>query len=163
MIRQLLCFLLFLGLMGCQQQSPEIRMLGNRIDSLEQQLTQTYQPGFGEFMSRIQAHHMKLWFAGQYGNWDLADFEIHEILETVQDIQSYETEREESKEIGIVLPAIDSVSIAIKQQDPELFRQQFTLLTNTCNACHELTHFAFNVVKTPTSSPFSNQDFSGRH
>ena len=35
-------------------------------------------PGFEEFMSNIQAHHAKLWFAGQNHNWKLADFEIHE-------------------------------------------------------------------------------------
>ena len=37
-------------------------------------------------MSGIQVHHEKLWFAGTAKNWRLADFEIHEIMEAVDDI-----------------------------------------------------------------------------
>ena len=48
-----------------------------------------YTPGLGEFMSGIQVHHEKLWFAGKAGNWQLADFETGEIRETIDDIQKY--------------------------------------------------------------------------
>jgi hypothetical protein len=48
-------------------------------------------------MSSIQVHHNKLWFAGESQNWKLANFESHEIQEAIQDIEKYQTEREESQ------------------------------------------------------------------
>jgi len=46
-------------------------------------------------MSGVQAHHSKLWSAGQNQNWKLADFEIHEIMEAIDNIQKYQSERKE--------------------------------------------------------------------
>lgn len=145
--------------MGCNRQSGKVRVLQNRVDSLETRLSAAYKPGFGEFMSSIQAHHSKLWFAGQAHNWKLADFEIHELMEAIDDIQNYQTEREESKEIGMVLPALDSVARAIKEENPKHFSDSYTKLTNTCNACHRATNFEFNIVKIPEEQTFSNQEF----
>ena len=158
-MKQILLVLLFIGIWGCGQPTKNSRNLQNRIDSLELRLAESYKPGFGEFMSGIQAHHSKLWFAGQNQNWKLADFEIHEIMEAIEDIQKYETDRKESQLIKMINPAIDSINQAIKKEDPTLFKTNFTSLTNTCNACHRAANFEFNVVKIPDSLPFSNQDF----
>jgi len=159
MIRFLLISLLSIFLFACNQQTNNNQVLQNRIDSLEQKLADTYKPGFGEFMSGIQAHHSKLWFAGQNENWKLADFEVHEIMEAIEDIQKFQTERKESQMIGMINPALDSINNAIKQQNPSLFKSSYTLLTNTCNNCHRAADFEFNVVKIPDTQPFSNQDF----
>lgn len=129
------------------------------IDSLQKELNETYKPGFGEFMSGIQTHHAKLWFAGSNLNWPLADFEVHEIQEALEDIQKYCGDRPESKSIGMISPAIDSVNAAIQQKNSEIFRSSFTLLTNTCNNCHTATEHGFNVVTVPTNLPVANQDF----
>lgn len=158
-MKQILLVLLFIEIWGCGQPTKNSRNLQNRVDSLELKLAESYKPGFGEFMSGIQAHHSKLWFAGQNQNWKLADFEIHEIMEAIDDIQKYETDRPESHLIKMINPAIDSINQAIKKEDPTLFKTNFTYLTNTCNACHRAVNFEFNVVKIPDSLPFSNQDF----
>jgi hypothetical protein len=155
-------FLLILGLMACNQPTDNTRVLQDRFDSLERKLDDTYKPGFGEFMSSIQVHHNKLWFAGQNENWKLADFELKEIRETVDAIEKYQVEREESKLIGMLKPALDSVDVAIQQSNPALFKSQYILLTNTCNNCHKAANFEFNVVKIPETPPFSNQDFKIR-
>ena len=130
-----------------------------QIDSLKTKIAETYRPGFGEFMSSIQAHHAKLWFAGQNQNWQLCDFEIHEIMENIDDIKLYETERKESQLIDMISPAIDSVNNAIQKKDPALFKSSYVLLTNTCNTCHKTVNFGFNIVKVPDVQSFSNQDF----
>ncbi|MCF8245961.1 MAG: hypothetical protein K9J37_11855 [Saprospiraceae bacterium] len=130
------------------------------MDTLEKKLSETYKPGFGEFMSNIQVHHEKLWFAGQYQIWKLADFEIHEIMEIIEDIETYLAEREESKQIGMINPAIDSLTLAIQAENLPLFKSSFVNLTNTCNNCHRAVDFVFNKVKLPETPPFSNQDFS---
>jgi len=144
---------------GCSQRTDKTQLLQTRIDSLEGKLADTYKPGFGEFMSSIQVHHNKLWFAGQNDNWKLADFEVNEIKETVEAIEKYQTEREESKKIGMLKPALDSVDVAIRQKNAAMFRSSYVFLTNTCNSCHRSVNFEFNVVKVPDNPPFSNQDF----
>lgn len=158
-MKQIFIVILTFGLLACNQHPDKTQVLQNRIDSLEQKLADTYKPGFGEFMSSIQTHHSKLWFAGQNENWRLADFEVHEIMEAIEDIQKFQTERKESQIIGMIHPALDSLNNAIKQQNPSLFKSSYTLLTNTCNDCHRTADFEFNVVKIPDSQPFSNQDF----
>jgi hypothetical protein len=145
--------------LACNTNSITERKLQARIDSLEHKLSAMYKPGFGEFMSSIQVHHAKLWFAGKNQNWKLADFEMREIGETLNAIQEYETEREESKKVGILKPALDSVNDAIHKQSPELFNSSYLLLTNTCNFCHKEVDFGFNIVKIPETPPFSNQAF----
>lgn len=147
---------------ACSQPSNNSTALQSRIDSLEKKLEAAYKPGFGDFMSSIQAHHNKLWFAGQNQNWKLADFEIHEIMEAVDNIKKYQSKRKETETIPIIEPALDSVNLAIQQKDPALFKERYVVLTNTCNTCHQQTGFEFNVVKVPETTPFSNQDFKGR-
>lgn len=153
-------FSIFFGfLIACNQRTDNTHVLQNRIDSLEANLADTYKPGFGDFMGSIQVHHNKLWFAGQNQNWKLADFEVHEIMEAIDDIQKYQTERKESQMIGMITPALDSVNAAIKQKSQTLFKSSYILLTNTCNNCHRASEFEFNIVKIPDNPPFSNQDF----
>ena len=148
------------AIISCNQSSDNNKILQSRIDSLQKKLDDSYKPGFGEFMSSIQVHHAKLWFAGQNKNWALADFEIHEIMEAVENIQKYQTERKESEKIIMIDPALDSVNAAIKKQDPLQFKNSFILLTNTCNNCHHAVNFEFNVVTIPDKPPFSNQVFT---
>jgi len=142
---------------SCQQSKQNA--LQQKVDSLEKKLANTYKPGFGEFMSSIQVHHAKLWFAGQNQNWELADFEMHEIAEAIDAIKEYQTEREESKKVDMLKPSLDAVKDAIDKKDPVLFNSSYLLLTSTCNNCHKAVNFGFNVVKVPETPPFSNQAF----
>ncbi|HZJ36732.1 MAG TPA: hypothetical protein VFD29_08910, partial [Gillisia sp.] len=111
-MRQILLIILPFGLFACKQQTDNTNILQKRIDSLEIKLANTYKPGFGDLMSGIQTHHSKLWFAGQNENWKLADFEVHEIMEAIEDIQKFQTERKESQMIEMILPPLDSVNDA---------------------------------------------------
>ena len=150
---------LALSVIACNDQQQPTAHLQSQIDSLQQQLDKTYKPGFGEFMSGIQVHHEKLWFAGINQNWKLADFEINEIKESLEDIQTYCTDRPERKSMAMIDAPIDSISHAIQQKDQSLFKTDFITLTNTCNNCHRATEHAFNVIKIPDTPPFSNQEF----
>jgi hypothetical protein len=154
-------FLLLLIMLGaCERSDTNTRKLQARIDSLEQKLSSTYKPGFGEFMSGIQVHHAKLWFAGINNNWELADFEIHEIMESLDNLQIFQPDRKETKELPMLNASLDSVNKAVQQKDLPQFRKSYTLLTATCNDCHKAVAFAFNEVKIPDAPPFSNQVFT---
>jgi len=159
----LILFFTLCSLIACNQPNNQVIEMQSKIDSLEKQLDKTYKPGLGEFMTAIQLHHAKLWFAGQNQNWPLADFEIHEIQESLDDIDVFCKDRPEVKSIGMLKPAIDSVTNAIGQKNLQSFQHSFSLLTNTCNNCHKATDHGFNVVMLPTSPPVSNQDFRVPH
>ncbi|MBI3511452.1 MAG: hypothetical protein HY064_12375 [Bacteroidetes bacterium] len=141
------------------QDNYKVNELATRVDSLEKNSEKFYKPGFGELMSNIQTHHIKLWFAGKNKNWPLADFEIHEIIESFEDIAAYETDRPETKLASIILPDLDSVSDAINRNDEPLFERSYTNMTATCNDCHHNAKFEFNEIKIPESNPFSDQEF----
>ena len=158
-MKKILIILIVLSLFSCKQHSANEAILQSRIDSLESKLADTYKPGFGEFMSAIQAHHAKLWYAGENQNWKLAAFEMDEIRETFDDVKKYETDRSETQLISMINPPLDSVTSAINLKNLTQFENSYTSLTNTCNACHQAAKFEFNVVKTPTSQMFANQDF----
>ncbi len=157
---KMLIFSLFvIGLSSCKQKESSTQILEARIAAMEKKLEATYKPGLGEFMSGIQVHHAKLWFAGINNNWKLADFEVGEIKEALEDIKNYCTDRPEIKDIGIIEPALEDVSKAITQKNNKQFKDSFMELTVTCNTCHEATDHGFNVIKVPDSPPFSNQDY----
>ncbi|HCL82393.1 MAG TPA: hypothetical protein DIC22_00395, partial [Chitinophagaceae bacterium] len=118
-----------------------------------------YAPGLGEFMSDIQVHHAKLWFAGKNGNWELANFEIGEIRESIDAIQKYCTDRPEIKELPMIHNPMDSLITSITDKNTDAFKRSFSRLTVTCNNCHQVTKHAFNVIKIPDTPPFTNQVF----
>ena len=154
--------LLSFALLSCSQQPVKQQASANNIDSLAfrlEQLREQYRPGLGEIMGGIQTHHAKLWFAAINDNWKLADYEIAEIKERIQEAQEIETNRPEIKTISMIYPAIDSVASSIKQQNLSSFKNSFQLLTLTCNNCHTSNHFEFNIITIPTAPPVTNQDF----
>ncbi len=146
-----------LGLMiftSCSDNSNRIAELERKIENAK-----PYKPGFGEFMTNIQIHHDKLWFAGKNQNWKLAEFEVDEIKETFYDLKTYQPERVETKLIPMISVPLDRVSSSIQQKDLTEFKNSFVYLTNTCNDCHLAAHFEFNKIKIPDTPPFSNQVF----
>ncbi len=158
-MKAIVIFLLFFSLFSCKQQKEDTIKLQEQIKVLEDRLNNTYKPGFGELMSSVQAHHAKLWFAGIYENWKLAEFEVHEIKEILENVKKYQKERKESKFIDMMHPALDSISIAIKNKEVTLFKNSYIFLTKTCNDCHLETKFEYNIVKIPSVQQFSNQGF----
>ena len=122
-------------------------------------MVEKLKPGLGEYMSLIQQHHAKLWFAGINDNWKLAKFEIDEIKETIDAAKLVDTDRPELKSVPMIFPPLDSVSEAVENQNLKAFEKSFQGLTNTCNSCHRINHFEFNVITIPQQPPVPNQNF----
>ncbi|MGN6195610.1 MAG: hypothetical protein ACTHOB_11785 [Ginsengibacter sp.] len=157
-MKKLLIFLITFSMFGCQQSSSNTS-LQKKVDSLQIAVNNVYKPGLGEFMSEIQVHHAKLWFAGKDENWALANFEIGEIQEALNDIPKYCSDRPEVKSIGMISEPIYNIGNAIKEKDEKKFVDDFTVLTATCNDCHKETNHGFNLIKIPDIPPVSNQVF----
>jgi len=149
-----------LFLSSCARSGRRRGALQAKVDSLQRRLDDAYRPGLGEFMSGIQVHHAKLWFAGTAGNWDLADFETKEIREAIDDINQYCADRPEVVSIPMIKAPLDSIDTAIHQKNIPQFKNGFVLLTNTCNNCHRSTRHAFNVIQLPLTPPVTNQVFT---
>jgi hypothetical protein len=147
-------------LTACNSGSRDNAALQTRVDSLQRKLADAYRPGLGEFMSGIQVHHAKLWFAGNAENWKLADFEVGEIKETLDDVAKYCSDRPEVSSLPMIQPAMDSLAKAVGSGSLPVFKTAFILLTNTCNNCHRATKHEFNVIKVPDTPPFTNQAFA---
>lgn len=142
-----------------QSNDPEFSRLEAKIEQLEEHQNNGYKPGFGEFMSNIQLHHAKLWFAGKAENWELASFEMDEMQESFEGIKTFNSDRSDTEAIGMIHPSLDSVKNAIQIKSTASFERNYKLLTNTCNSCHQATGHAYNVITIPTTPPFSNQSF----
>lgn len=160
MKRLLPIYFIALFLLAACNQKEATKKSDADIEIQIQDLKDKYRPGFGEYMIGIQLHHSKLWFAGINNNWKLADYEIGEIKESFQSIKEVETDRPEVKDVGMIAPALDSLSSAITNKDEKSFRKNFEILTATCNNCHTNNKFEFNVIVTPTAPPVTNQDFT---
>jgi len=143
-----------------RQPAGAEKQLEARIDSLQKIVDHSYRPGLGEFMSGIQLHHEKLWYAGKDRNWELANFEINEIREALTDINDYCKDRPETHFLPMINPPLDSLDHSIQEKNSASFQRYYIALTNTCNSCHQATQHAFNVIKVPESSPFSDQEFN---
>jgi hypothetical protein len=121
-------------------------------------------PGLGEFMNQLSYRHGKLWFAGQAQNWELAAYELDEIKEGLADIGQYHPTHHEVKGIPrqieqhMTAPIIQTAQ-AIYNKNTIDFTAGYDALTAGCNACHQANGFSFNVIVTPETNNYSNQQF----
>jgi hypothetical protein len=51
------------------------------LSAAQSEPKEPFTPGLGEIMTLQQMRHLKLWYAGQAGNWPLADYELDELKE----------------------------------------------------------------------------------
>lgn len=152
---------LSLALASCSSgTTKKIEALNNRMDGVEIKQADSYRPSFSLFMSAIQMHHAKIWFAGKEQNWPLADFEANRMLECLDDLKKYESERKEINALNSIGPILDDVASAIKQKNAVAFKTNYVALTAACNNCHQSTGVGFILIKTPEDIPVTNQIFA---
>jgi hypothetical protein len=147
-------------MLGCGQSESQKTHMQASIDSLQNKLNSAYIPGTGEIMNGIvQPHHLKLWFAGQNKNWELAEYERHMLLGGFTRIQKYHKDKPEAAAIVMAFPAMNAIKKAIHDKDEAAFKRNFALLTNNCNTCHQALKCEFNVITVPSANSFGNQRF----
>lgn len=83
---------------------------------------ETHASGLGELMQATQMRHAKLWLAGKAKNWRLAQYELGEIEEGLDDVVKYHPTFKDGARISIILPQftakpIDSVRQAVETKD----------------------------------------------
>ena len=125
-----------------------------------------YVPELGELMILQQVRHTKLWFAGEAGNWPLAEYEIEELDEGFNAVVTYHPTHQESPVAPrdaiprMITEPLASLREAVNRQDVTLFAERYDALTTACNNCHRATNVGFNRVRRPETNPYADQDFS---
>jgi hypothetical protein len=112
----------------------------------------------GDIMGETQLRHIKLWYAGSSQNWDLAQYEVDRIGESLTRAAILYA----NIPIEYVKPADDplvGMRDAVATKNAKEFVHSYTDLTAACNACHVAGNVGFIRIQTPTSSPFSDEVF----
>ena len=126
---------------------------------------EAYVPGLGEIMTFQQMRHVKLWLAGESGNWDLAAYEVKELGEGFDDVVKFHPTHEDSPVAPkdavprMMNGPLSDLRDAVGKKDAKAFERGYDALTSGCNNCHQATNFGFNVVQRPAMNPYPNQAF----
>ena len=120
-------------------------------------------PGLGEFMTTIQLHTGKLWFSAKAANWDLAEYELDELKETMEAAKSLNVEKNGVK-ISNVLDSVLQTQVAklsesIKRKSSSEFEKSYDETLSACNGCHTESGHKFIRIVRPTLPPVTNQQW----
>lgn len=124
---------------------------------------EAYTPGMGDIMGATQMRHAKLWFAGSARNWELAQYELGELREGLDDAIAYHPVFKGAPVSGILdqymSAPLANLAKAVQAKDITKFRSSFDSLTAACNSCHAAAEHGYIVIKRPNTPPFGNQEF----
>ena len=118
-------------------------------------------PGLGEYMTTIQLHAGKLWFAAKASNWELAEYELDELKETMEAAKALHAEKNGVK-ISNVLDSVLQTQVAqlaesIKRKSPGEFQKLYDETLSACNGCHTEAGYKFIHIVRPSTPPVTNQ------
>ncbi|MGA7328475.1 MAG: hypothetical protein WBX25_29295 [Rhodomicrobium sp.] len=112
-----------------------------------------------DIMAQIQLRHIKLWFAIKFKNWALLDYELQQTKDSLTDAAVlYRNIPVEY--VGSAAKPLNSLQEAAKAKEISKLKQGFDELTAACNSCHQAGGVGFISIKTPASSPFSDQELA---
>jgi hypothetical protein len=118
-------------------------------------------PGLGEYMTTIQLHIGKLWFAAKEENWELAAYEIHELEETMETVKKLNVEKNGVKISGVMdgvlKTQIAQLEESIKHKSQTEFQKFYDETLSACNGCHTESGHKYIQIIRPTAPPVTNQ------
>lgn len=123
-----------------------------------------YLPSVSDFMiETIQPRHLRLWVAARSGDWPFAAYELGNLKGAFDRLgRAYPVEHEiplQDLISGLTTPSFADLHKAIESKDAAAFAKAYSDLTSTCNACHQATGHGVVVIRPPTDSSISDQDF----
>ena len=104
-------------------------------------------PGLGEYMTTIQLHAGKLWFAAKALNWELADYELDELKETMKAAKALNAEKNGVKISGV----LDSVLQTQVAQLADIYKEQESKRNFRSRTMRRLPHATVATRRQGTS------------
>ena len=125
--------------------------------------TKELAPGLGEYMTTIQLHAGKLWFAAKAANWELAQYELDELKETMEAAKGLNAEKNGVK-ISNVLDSVLQTQVveldkSIKSKKQTDFQKSYDETLSACNGCHTEAGYKFIHIIRPSAPPVTNQQW----
>jgi hypothetical protein len=143
---------------GCGRKSAPDEQLEARLKALE-----ASAPGVGTIMSGVQLYFAKLYFADKGQNWELAQFELHEVEENMDRAVKLRPEEHGTNladlNDGFKQTQLAALKSAAERRDWNAFQTAYSEAMGVCNGCHEETTRPFIVVTIPTAPPVPNQQW----
>jgi hypothetical protein len=114
-------------------------------------------PSLIDKMSKLQYFTHKSGLSLKAGNKDLATFYIHELEETIEDLELFGQYKQ--FDIGkmikkVLLPEFKGLEKAFKSGDTESTWQAFNALIKSCNSCHQSTRHGFIKIRFNDENPY---------
>src|SRR6478672_7010162 len=112
-------------------------------------------PGLGEYMTKIQLHAGKLWFAAKATNWELAEYELDELKETMEAAKALNAEKNGVK-ISNVLDSVLQTQVvqlaeSVKRKSSGEFQKSYDEMLSACNGCHTEAGYKFIHIIRPSA------------
>jgi hypothetical protein len=123
-----------------------------------------FKPAMDDLMTMlVQPRHMKLYYAGQAKNWQLAAFQIDELRGALarigRTIPNYRNINVDTAVASIFADKLKAVGAAVKAADLTQFNTAYGEMTASCNDCHKGMEHEFLVIKIPDAGNFPDQEF----
>jgi len=148
--------------------NTEIATLRAQVEALEArqvELAKNTAPKaeLGQQMLLLQLRHGRLWAAGQGQDWLLAQFQLAELNEALDEVveQNGDAAALQPQQLSVVLPAIMKPAIAqmrtaIDDHNLGEFEKAYDGLSNACSACHQAADHGFLVIQRPKTPVLDN-------
>lgn len=116
-------------------------------------------PDQSHAMSDVGFHYTNLWFAGESGNWPLAQFCSDEVRSHLRWAVRIIPKRKDAEgreiDLGGILGGLETSTLkdlaeAIKAKDQEKFRTAYKAQLEGCMSCHKATNKPYLRLHVPT-------------
>jgi hypothetical protein len=123
-----------------------------------------YLPSISDFMiATIQPRHVGLWVAAHNKDWPFAAYELGNLKGAFGRLgQAHPMEHEirlQDMISSVTAQPFENLRKAILTKEATAFDKAYGDLTSACNACHQGTNHGVVVIRAPTDSSLSDQDF----
>jgi hypothetical protein len=150
---------------GAAQQIAVLRTQVEALQARQSALQDKEAPKaeLGQQMLMIQIRHARLWAAGEDENWLLAQFQLAELNEALDDVveQNGDHAALQPQKLSVVLPAIMKPAVAqlrtaINDGSKSEFERAYDGLSNACSSCHKAADHGFLVIQRPRTPTLDN-------
>ena len=158
------CTLVAPMILGCFCLALLMQATSARSDASRTSNTMSYLPSISDFMiATIQPRHVRLWVAARSGDWTFAAYELGNLKGAFDRLgRAYPVDHEiplQEMISSVTSQPFEDMHKAIESKDRVAFSKAYDDLTSACNACHEATNHRVIVIRAPTNSSISDQDF----
>jgi len=143
---------------------------GDEMSALKAEVARlkTVVPDQAHAMSDVGQHYANLWFAGEAGNWPLAQFCLDETKSHLRWAVRIIPKRKDAEgreiDLGGILGGLETSTLkdldqAVKAKDREKFGAAYKTQLDACMACHKASNKPFIRLRIPEKADFNILDF----